>query len=109
MIAATRATSTRSTPTPSALTRSEPQAGGQPRGRGQVSAEDQTQPHERRGERRPQRYQGHERRPPARDRLELGGPATPLLGDGVLEREPRGLEPPRGSPDGVLPLRVRGL
>src|SRR5712691_3324416 len=105
MIAATRDTSTRSTPTPIAVTarRSEAEARREPCGGGQVAAQHQSEPYQRHAERRPQR------RPPARNRVDLVGPATVLVGNLRLEREPRGLETARGGTERLLPLRVRRL
>src|SRR5437773_6313176 len=93
MIAATRDTSTRSTPTPIAVTarRSEAEARREPCGGGQVAAQHQSEPYQRHAERRPQRDQRPKRRPPARNRVDLVGPATVLVGNLRLEREPRGL------------------
>src|SRR5205809_380784 len=56
MIAATRDTSTRSTPTPIAVTarRSEAEARREPCGGGQVAAQHQSEPYQRHAERRPQ-------------------------------------------------------
>src|SRR3989442_11648117 len=94
MIAATRDTSTRSTPTPIAVTarRSEAEARREPCGGGQVAAQHQSEPYQRHAERRPQRDQRPKRRPPARNRVDLVGPATVLVGNLHLEREPRGLD-----------------
>src|SRR5437870_5158857 len=111
MIAATRDTSTRSTPTPIAVTarRSEAEARREPCGGGQVAAQHQSEPYQRHAERRPQRDQRPKRRPPARNRVDLVGPATVLVGNLRLEREPRGLETARGGTERLLPLRVRRL
>src|SRR5438128_1929508 len=111
MIAATRDTSTRSTPTPIAVTarRSEAEARREPCGGGQVAAQHQSEPYQRHAERRPQRDQRPKRRPPARNRVDLVGPATVLVGNLRLEREPRGLETARGGAERLLPLRVRRL
>src|SRR5438132_6138055 len=87
MIAATRDTSTRSTPTPIAVTarRSEAEARREPCGGGQVAAQHQSEPYQRHAERRPQRDQRPKRRPPARNRVDLVGPATVLVGNLRLE------------------------
>src|SRR6266568_4009586 len=88
MIAATRDTSTRSTPTPIAVTarRSEAEASREPcRGR-EVAAQHQSEPYQRHGERRPQHGQRPKRRPPARNGVDLVGPATVLVGNLRLER-----------------------
>src|ERR1043166_9610661 len=73
MIAATLETSTRSTPTPIAVTArgSEAEPCREPRGSGQVAAQDEAEPDERRGERGPDQDQGPERRPPSGDPLDL--------------------------------------
>src|SRR3989441_10361576 len=68
-----------------------------------------SEPYQRHGERRPQRDQRPKRRPPARNRVDLVGPATVLVGNLRLEREPRGLETARGGAERLLPLRVRRL
>src|SRR6266702_3195253 len=104
MIAATRDTSTRSTPTPIAVT-----ARREPCGGGQVAAQHQSEPYQRHAERSPQGDQRPKRRPPARNRVDLVGPATVLVGNLRLEREPRGLETTRGGAERLLPLRVRRL
>src|SRR5438034_7430442 len=111
MIAATRDTSTRSTPTPIAVTarRSEAEARREPCGGGQVAAQHQSEPYQRHAERSPQGDQRPKRRPPARNRVDLVGPATVLVGNLRLEREPRGLETTRGGAERLLPLRVRRL
>src|SRR5213079_2140332 len=103
MIAATRDTSTRSTPTPIAVTarRSEAEARREPCGGGQVAAQHQSEPYQRHAERSPQGDQRPKRRPPARNRVDLVGPATVLVGNLRLEREPRGLETTRGGARGV--------
>src|SRR5436309_1318243 len=82
MIAATRDTSTRSTPTPIAVTarRSEAEARREPCGGRQVAAQHQSDPYQRHAERRPQRDQRPKRRPPARNRVHLVAPATVLGG-----------------------------
>src|SRR5204863_270698 len=82
MIAATRDTSTRSTPTPIAVMarRSKAEARREPCGGGQVTAEHQAEPYERHGERGPQRDQWPERRTPMVDRVDLIGPAALLFG-----------------------------
>src|SRR5947208_13452582 len=111
MMAATRDTSTRSTPTPIAVTacRSEAEARREPcRGR-HVAAEHQSEPYERHGERRPQRDQRPERRPPPGNRVDLVGPAAPLVGNLRLEGEPCCLEPARGGAERLLPVGVRRL
>src|SRR6266516_2304372 len=103
MIAATRDTSTKSTPTPIAVTarRSEAEASREPcRGR-EVAAQHQSEPYQRHGERRPQDDQRPKRRPPARNGVDLVGPATVLLGNLRLEREPRDLETARGVAGGA--------
>src|SRR5205809_7513297 len=69
----------------------------------------QSEPYQRHAERRPQRDQRPKRRPPARNRVDLVGPATVLVGNLRLEREPRGLETARGGTERLLPLRVRRL
>src|SRR5213083_1240318 len=94
MIAATRDTSTRSTPTPIAVTarRSEADARREPCGGGQVAAQHQSEPYQRHAERSPQGDQRPKRRPPARNRVDLVGPATVLVGNLRLERDPRGCE-----------------
>src|SRR5256884_9717407 len=111
MIAATRDTSTRSTPTPIAVTarRSEAEARREPCGGGQVAAQHQSEPYQRHAERRPQRDQRPKRRPPARNRVDLVAPATVLVANLRLEREPRGLATARGGPERLLPLAVRRL
>src|SRR5712692_1931091 len=111
MIAATRDTSTRSTPTPIAVTarRSEAEASREPCGGMELPAQHQSEPYQRHGERRPQRDQRPKRRPPARNGVDLVGPATVLVGDLRLEREPRGLETARGGAERLLPLGVRRL
>src|SRR3989442_5093993 len=111
MIAATRDTSTRSTPTPIAVMarRSEAEARREPRGGGKVTAEHQAEPYERHGERGPQRDQRPERRPPTGDRVDLIGPAALLFGDLRLEREPPGLEAASGSAERLRPVGVRRL
>src|SRR6266566_3645235 len=111
MIAATRDTSTKSTPTPIAVTarRSEAEPSREPcRGR-EVAAQHQSEPYQRHGERRPQHDQRPKRRPPARNGVDLVGPATVLLSNLRLEREPRDLETARGGAERLLPLRVRRL
>src|SRR2546423_204831 len=111
MIAATRDTSIRSTPTPIAVTarRSEPEARREPRGGGKVTAQHQAEPYQGHGERGPQRDQRPQRRPPTGDRVDIVGPAAPLVGDLGLEREPRRLEPASGSAERLLPVGVRRL
>src|SRR2546425_7140240 len=47
--------------------------------------------------RSPQRDQRPKRRPPARNRVDLVGPATVLVGNLRLEREQRGLETARSE------------
>src|SRR5260370_23283110 len=94
MIAATLDTSTRSTPTPMALTRSEPQAPGEPGGRGYVPAHHQPQPRERDRERGPQREQGPQRGAPSHEGIQLLGPTAPLFGHRRPQGEPRGFQPP---------------
>src|SRR6267154_5087714 len=99
MIAATRDTSTRSTPTPIAVTarRSEAEARREPRGGREVAAQHQSEPHQDHGERRPQRQQRPERRPPAGNRVDLVCPAALLVGDLRLEREPCRFEAARSE------------
>src|SRR5439155_1478384 len=111
MIAATRDTSTRSTPTPIAVTarRSEAEARREPCGGGQGAAQHQSEPYQRHAAGRPQRDQGPKRRPPARNRVDLVGPATVLVDNLRLEREPRGLETARGGAERLLPLGERRL
>src|SRR6266576_1704514 len=111
MIAATRDTSTRSTPTPIAVMarRSKAEARREPCGGGQVTAEHQAEPYERHGERGPQRDQWPERRTPMVDRVDLIDPAELLFGDLRLEREPCRLEPASGSAERLLPVGVRRL
>src|SRR5256884_5783686 len=111
MMAATRDTSTRSTPTPIAVMArcSEAEARREPRGRRKVATEHEAEPYERHGERGPQPDQGPERRPPTGDRVDPGGPAPLLVGDLRLEREPRRFEPASGSAERLLPVGVRCL
>src|SRR5439155_5583333 len=111
MMAATRDTSTRSTPTPIAVMArcSEAEARREPRGRRKVATEHQAEPYERDGERGPQHDQWPERRPPTGDRVDLIGPAPLLVGDLRLEREPRRFEPASGSAERLLPVGVRCL
>src|SRR2546422_786425 len=111
MIAATRDTSTRSTPTPIAVTagRSEAEECREPCGSREVAAQHQSEPYQPHGERRPQPHQRPERRPPAGNRVQLVGPATLLVGYLRLEREPRRLEPARGGAERLLPVGVRCL
>src|SRR6266568_3304834 len=111
MMAATRDTSTRSTPTPTAVMArcSEAEARREPRGRRKVTTEHQAEPYERHGERGPQHNQWPERRPPTGDRVDLVGPAPLLVGDLRLEREPRRFEPASGSAERLLPVGVRCL
>src|SRR6266403_163334 len=111
MMAATRDTSTRSTPTPIAVTarRSEAEARREPCGGREVAAQHQSEPHQRHAERRPQRHQGPERRSPAGNHVDLAGPAALLVGDLRLEGEPRRLEAARGGAERFLPLGVRPL
>src|SRR5882762_5219247 len=111
MMAATRDTSTRSIPTPSAVTarRSEPEARREPRGGREVAAQHQSQPYQRHGERRPQRHQRPERRSPAGNHIDLACPAALLVGDLRLEGEPRRLDAARGGTERLLPLGVRPL
>src|SRR2546428_1132401 len=111
MIAATRDTSTRSTPTPIAVTarRSEAEARREPRGGREVATQHQSEPHQRHGERRPQRQQWPERRPPAGNRVDLVGPAALLVGDLRLEREPCRFEAARGGAERLLPVGMRRL
>src|SRR5467141_4120239 len=111
MMAATRDTSTRSTPTPIALTarRSEAEARREPGGRRNVPAEDQAEPYQRDCERGPDRDQRPERRSPASDRVDLIGPAPLLVGNLRLEREPRRLEPAGRGAERLLPVGVRRL
>src|SRR2546425_5867728 len=111
MMAAPGTPSTRPTPPPTGVRarRSEAEARREPCGGGQVAAQHQSEPHQRRAERPPQRDQRPRRRPPARNRVDLVGPATVLVGNRRLEREPRGLETARGGTERLLPLRVRRL
>src|SRR2546426_7957485 len=111
MIAATGAPSTRPTPPPPGVRarRSEAEARREPCGGGQVAAQHQSEPYQRHAERRPQRDRRPKRRPPARTRVDLVGPATVLVGTLRLEREPRGLETTRGGAERLLPLGVRRL
>src|SRR6059036_606211 len=116
MIAATRDTSTRSTPTPIAVMGARPRPPGseaepsrEPRGSGEVAAYHQAQPHEHHRERRPHGDQRPERRPPAAYGVDLRGPLAPLVFDLCLEGEPRRLEPARGGAERFLPLGVRAL
>src|SRR5260370_36922568 len=104
MIAATLDTSTRSTPTPMALTRSEPQAPGEPGGRGYVPAHHQPQPRERDPARGPQREQGPQRGAASHEGIQLLGPAAPLSAPRGLEGEPPGVQPPRRGAQRVLPF-----
>src|SRR2546428_12168647 len=104
MIAPTRDTSTRSTPTPTALTAEvssrpmplalEAQAPGQPGGRGEVATEDEAEPDEEQGERDPCGEQRPYRRPPSRDGGDFRRPAPPPLPHHGLERQPGDFEPP---------------
>src|SRR2546430_17620167 len=100
MIAATRDTSTRSTPTPIAVMarRSKAEARREPCGGGQVTAEHHAEPYERHGERGPQRDQRPERRTPMVDRVDLIRPATLLLCDLRHHRAPCRLERATGTP-----------
>src|SRR5882724_3800398 len=111
MIAATRDTSTRSTPTPIVVTarHSEAEARREPRGGREVAAQHQSEPYQRHGERRPQRHQRPERRSPAGNHVDLACPAALLVGDLRLEGEPRRLEAARGGAEPLLPLGVRPL
>src|SRR5712691_12062157 len=98
MIAATRETSTRSTPT--ALTagvssRLEAETPGQPCGRGEVAAEDEAEPDEQQGEGDAHGEQRPQRRPPGRDSVDFRRPAPPLVRHHGLERQPGDFEPPR--------------
>src|SRR6266705_865863 len=105
MMAPTRDTSTRSTPTaltaevssrpvPLAL---EAQAPGQPGGRGEVATEDEAEPEEEQGERDPRGEQRPQRRPPSRDGVDFRRPAPPLVRHHGLERQPGDFEPPGRS------------
>src|SRR5256885_14260027 len=111
MIAATRDTSTRSTPTPIAVTarRSEAEARREPGGGGEAAPHPGPEPYQHHAGRRPRRDQRPKRRPPARNGVDLVGPATVLVGNLRLEREPRGLETARGGAERLLPLGVRRL
>src|SRR2546428_13047516 len=94
MIAATRDTSTRSTPTPIAVTarRSEAEARREPCGGREVAAQHQSEPHQRHAERRPQGHQRPKPRPPVGNHVYLAGQATLLSGDMRIEADPRHLE-----------------
>src|SRR6266550_3028152 len=108
-IARARETSTRSTPTPMALTALEAQLRREPCGSGQIAAEDQAEPDEQDGERRPHHEDRPEEGTPRRDRVDLWCPARMLLFHLGLEREPGGFQPARDGPQGFLPLSVRVL
>src|SRR3989442_177720 len=107
MIAPTRETSTRSTPTPTALTAEvssrrvplalEAQAPGQPARRGEVATEDEAEPEGEQGERDPRGEQRPRRRPPGHDGIDFRRPAPSLVRDHGLERQPGDFEPPGRS------------
>src|SRR2546428_141458 len=104
MIAPTRDTSTRSTPTPTALTAEvssrpmllalEAQAPGQPGGRGEGATEDEAEPEGERGEGAPWGERGPWRGPQSRDGVDFRRPAPPLVRHHGLERQPGDFEPP---------------
>src|SRR5438445_12595508 len=89
MIAPTRDTSTRSTPTPTALAAEvssrpvplalEARAPGQPGGGGEVATEDEAEPDEEQGDRDPRGEQRPQRRPPSRNGVDFRRPAPPLV------------------------------
>src|SRR5213593_308034 len=111
MIAAMRATSTRSTPTPIALTPASPealkaQAHREPDGGGQVAAQYQPQPDERDRAGPPNDEHGPQGRPPALQALELGGPAALFFRGLGLQSQPRRLETARDGAQRFLPIRV---
>src|SRR5213594_4053461 len=114
MIAAMRATSTRSTPTPIALTPASPealkaQAHREPDGGGQVAAQYQPQPDERDRAGPPNDEHGPQGRPPALQALELGGPAALFFRGLGLQSQPRRLETARDGAQRFLPIRVDAL
>src|SRR2546430_16289992 len=109
MMAATRDTSTRSTPTPIAVTarRSKAEERREPCGSREVAAQHQPEPYQPHGERRPQRHQRPEPRPPAGNRVDFVAPPAPPVGHLPLECEPRLLAAARRGAEHLPPLGVR--
>src|SRR5256885_2287732 len=109
-IARAREISTRSTPTPTALTVYgvlEAEARGEPCGGGHVSAENEAKPDEHDTEGNPEGDDRPERWTPGGNRLDLRTPAAPFFLDLRFEREPRGFQTTRDGAQGFLPGRMR--